>query len=321
MAFDVNSSLGSAITSATRIAFNKGYKLVPTEGRQLYKVEYVSTLTKIVDSSVMDKFARATGLGENYATSLPTKGDQKTYTQGKITDSFEMIKEIGGFDQYDVVGGLKAAEGIGTSAAKRIELDLQLNIGMGAGSAYTDMDGNSIATLAADGLANFHNSHTVNGSSATYDNLGATAFGQTGLEATELLFRNFLNHDGQQITRRPNLIFTTLKPALINLVREYNKGMNHIEDADRGINVYMGKYDHVGLQYLDSDNVGAVDSSKDDYWGLAIRGDDNMKLFVSQDPIVYAPQLVQRNRNILVQTDALYAYGFQDPTCIALNQA
>lgn len=321
MAFDPNSALGQAITSATRIAFNTGYKEVPTEGRALYKVEYVDTLTKIVDSSVMDKFARATGLGANYATSLPTKGDQKTYTQGKITDSFEMIKEIGGFDQYNVVGGLTSAKGIGTSAAKRIELDLQLNIGMGAGAAYTDMDGNSIATTAADGLAIFHNNHTVNGSSNTFDNLGATGFGQTGLEATELLFRLFINHDGQQITRRPTTIFSTLDPTLINLIREYNKGMNHIEDNNRGVNVYQGKYDHIGMQYLDSDNSGAYDATKKNYWGLVVRGDENLKLFVSQDPVVYPPQLVQRNRNILVQTDALYAYGVQEPSCIALNQA
>lgn len=321
MAFDPNSPLGVAITEATRVSFNKGYKEVPTEGRALYKVEYVKTLTKIVDSTIMDKFARATGLGANYATSLPTKGDRKTYTQGKITDSFEMIKEIEGFDQYDVVGGLKSAEGIGTSAAKRIELDLQLNIGFGGGAAYTDMDGNSIATTAADGLSIFNNAHTVNGSSNTFDNLGATAFGQTGLEATELLFRLFINHDGQQITRRPNVIFSTKDPTLTNLIAEYNKGMNHIEDANRGINVYQGKYDHVAMTYLDSDNLGAYNSSKRNYWGMAIKGDDNLKLFVSQDPVVYPPLLLPRNRNILVQTDALYAYGVQEPSCIVLNQA
>lgn len=321
MAFDQNSTLGQALTSATRIAFNKGYKEVPTEGRAMYKVEYVDTLTKVVDSSIMDKFARATGFGANYATSLPTKGDQKTYTQGKITDSFEMIKEIKGFDQYDVVSALTAAQGIGTAAAKRIELDLQLNIGMGASAAYTDMDGNSIATTAADGLSIFNNSHTVNGSSSTFDNLGATAFGQTGIEATQLLFRLFINHDGQQITRRPTTIFSTLDPTLLNLIQEYNKGMNHIEDNNRGINVFMGKFDHIGLQYLDSDNLGAYDSTKKNYWGMVCRGDDNLKLFVSQDPVVYAPQLVQRNRNILVQTDAVYAYGVQEPSCIVLNQA
>jgi hypothetical protein len=321
MAFDPNSALGQAITSATRIAFGTGYKEVPTEGRAMYKVEYVDTLTKVVDSSIMDKFARSTGFGANYATSLPTKGDQKTYTQGKITDSFEMIKEIKGFDQYDVVGGLTSAKGVGTSAAKRIELDLQLNIGFGAGDAYTNMDGDSVATLSADGLSIFDNLHTVNGSANTYDNLGATAFGQTGIEATQLLFRLFINHDGQQITRRPTTIFSTLDPTLINLIQEYNKGMNHIEDADRGINVFMGKFDHVGMQYLDSDNLGAYDATKKNYWGMVVRGDDNLKLFVSQDPVVYAPQLVQRNRNILVQTDALYAYGVQEASCIALNQA
>lgn len=325
MSFDQNSTLGAAITSSTRIAFEKGFKMVPTEGRALYNLERVPEYTKVYDTYIMDRFARATGLGANYASSLPTKGDQKTYTQAKFTDSFEIIKEIEGFGNagngYGVVASLKAAEGIGTAGAKRVELDLQLNIGFGGSASYTDMDGNTVATTAADGLANFHAAHTVQGSSSTYANLGTTAFGQTGLEAAELLFRLFINHDGQQITRRPNVIFSTKDPTVTNLISEYNKGMNHIEDQNRGINVYQGKYDSIAMSYLDSDNLGAYNSSKKNYWGLAIMGDENLKLLVSQDPVVYAPQQIIQNRNLVVQTDTLYTYGLHDASCIVLMQA
>lgn len=293
--------------------------MVPQAGRALFDVERVDTKTKVTESSIMDKFASSTGEGENYAASLPTAGDQKTFTQAKVTDSFELTKEAGMYDQYNVVEGLKGAEGIGSAVAKRIELDLQLLLGFGAAASYTDKDGNTVATTAADGLSIWNSSHTVNGSSSTYDNSGTTAFGQTGLEATEDLFRQFLNHDGQQIDRVPDTIFTTRKPNVVNLVREYNKGMNHIEDANRGINVYQGKYDHVVLPYLDAANDGSYNSAKDDYWGLAVRKGPNMKLFVSQDPVVYEPQLVQRNRNLLIQTDAHYAYGFLDAVDAAIN--
>lgn len=325
MAFDQNSALGQSLTSATRIAFDAGFKQVQQGGRALYNFEQVDQLNKVYSSWVMDPFASNTGFGGNYANSNPTLGDEKTYTQNKITLSFEVIKEFNDFsaaaNQPGFVEAVKKSQGIGTSAAKRIELDLQLNIGMGASASYTDMDGNTVNTTAATGLSNFNAAHTVNGSSATYSNVGSTAFGQTGLEAAELLFRRFINHDGQQITRRANTIFSTSDPTLTNLIGEFNKGMNHIADANRGINVYQGKYNHIVLEFMDATNLGAVDTAKKNYWGLAVAGDENLKLLVAQEPTVYAPEMVQRNRNILIQTDAVYTYGIQDPTCIVLMTA
>jgi hypothetical protein len=325
MAFDLQTTLGSALTEATRIAFEEGKKMVPMGGRAIYNYEKSDTLTKVVDSSIFDKFASSTGFGENYAVANPTKGDQKTYTQAKHTLSFEMVKEIEGFanasNGYDIVKGIKGAQGLGTAALKRMELDLQLNIGFGAGASYVDRDGNTIATTAADGLANFHSAHTVNGSSATFSNLGSTAFGQTGLEAAELLFRSFINHDGMQVDARPTAIFSTRTPALVNLIKEYSKSMDHVEDANRGLNTYQGKYDHIVLEYLDSTNAGAVDSTKANYWGLVDAKNSNLKLFVSGEPQIYAPELVQRNRNVLVQTDVVFSYGLHDASCICLMQA
>jgi len=322
--------LGTALTKNATVAFSKGYVTVPNEARSIWNVKYVSEKNTESDTYSNDKFASDTGEGQNFANSDPVKGYALQLTQGKITNSFELTKEVGKFEKYNVVDALKGTEDLARSGAKRIELDLQLHIGMGAGSSYTNKDGNTVSTLAADGIAIFHaTAHTVR-SGATYGNLLSTAFGKTGLEEAEVLVRNFINHDGQQVDRLMDVIFSTKKPSLNGTINEYLNSVGHVADGNRGINTYSmgkhgsvsgGKYRHVPMQYLDADANGAVDSSKDDYWGLAASNSEELQLEVSQDPVVYPPQLVQRNRNALIQMDALYAYGVRNAFSIVLSNA
>ena len=325
MAFDQNSALGEKLTSATKIAFQAGLELIPKGGRAIYNYEKVDSLYKIHSSYVMDSFASGTGFGSNYSLTNPTLGDEKTYTQSKITQSFETIAEFADFasaaNGKNFVDMVKKAGKLGENCAKRMELDLQLNFGMGAGSAYTDRDGNSIATTAADGLNNFYNAHTVNGSSSTFSNVGTTAFGLTGLQDAQLLERSIINHDGQQTDIRMDTIFSTRDPETRNLIREYANSEGHVEDANRGINVYKGEFNHVVLEYLDATNLGAVDASKNGYWGLCKAMDENLKLQVFQEPVVHNPEMVLRNRNVLIQADAVYSYGFHDPVAAILMTA
>jgi hypothetical protein len=321
MASSTLTALGAKLTDATRRSFSIGYKQVPNQGRSIFDVQMTGNKVEVFNSAIMDQFAASTGDGENYASFDPTLGDEMTLTQSKVTASFEVTEDANQYDQYNVLSAMEGGEGLGSATAKRIELDLQQLISNGGSANYTDKDGNVVSCLAADGLSLFNNSHTVNGSATTYDNLDATAFGQTGLETLENLFRNFLNHDGQVIDRAPTAIFSTTKPALVNLIREYNKSMGHVEDAFNGTNEYMHKYNHIPLHYLDKTSVGAVDAAKDDYWGLVMAKNKNLKLRVSQNPTIHPAQLVQRNRNVLFQASAKYAYGVEDPNCIALSAA
>src|SRR3990167_5864037 len=91
-------------------------------------------------------------------------------------------------------------------------------LSMGFGSSYTDKNGASVTTTAADGNSIYNNSHSVNGVATTYDNLGAIACGQTGLEATQDLARSFIDHQGHIIYVVFDNIFTTSKNQLVNLV-------------------------------------------------------------------------------------------------------
>lgn len=316
-----NGTLGLKLTDATRRAFKIGYKDEPVAARSIFDVQMTGKKIEVFNSAVMDQFATPTGDGSNYGSNSPILGDELQLTQAKYTASYEVTEDAVQYDQYGIFAAMAGGRGLGSLTAKTIELYAQQLISQGAGTSYVDHAGNTVSTLCADGLALFSSVHTINGSSATYDNIDSVAFGQTGIETLRELFRGFLNHDGQRITRRPTTIFSTGKAQLVDLISEYNNSVGHPEDAFNGINMNKGRFNHVVLDYLDTDSSGVADAAKDDYWGLVIAKDPNLKLRVSQEPVLHAPQLVQRNRNMLYQSSTKFAVGVEDPICIALSAA
>lgn len=315
--------LGTALSGAggrnSKVAFSEGMKMIPEAGRKLFSPKYVTSKITESDSVTFDPVANETVDGGDYASSDPVKGYNLILTQTMFTQSFEATKAIGMYsqsngEQYDVVKILGGVKGLGTACAKRLEQDLQLLIGMGSGANYTNRDGNVVSCLSADGKNIFASDHTTR-SGVAYDNIDATAFGQTGIETQEGLWRNFVNHEGQLTDQMANGLYSTTKPTLCNLIEEYMNARGHVEDNNLGVNVYGYKgarYEHIKMEYLDCTNVLARDTAKDDYWGLVVKNADEHELKISQDPIVYPPQLVQRNRNVLIQTDCHYSYGIRD---------
>lgn len=321
MPLSSTTDLGIKLTDATRRGFKLGYKDVPVAGRSIFDVQMTDKKVEVFNSAIFDKLADPTGDGDNYASADATLGDELTLTQGKYTQSMEITEDEMQYDQYGISAALSKGAGLGSACATTIEVYIQQLISQGAGNSWTDHADNTVSTLTADGLSLFNSAHTVNGSSSTYDNLMATAFGQTGLEEGLELFRGFLNQDGVRITRRPRTIFSTGKASLVSLINEYMNSQGHPEDAFNGINTHRGTFNHVVLDYLDTTSSRVADSTKDDYWGLVVAKDANLKLRVSQEPTVHPVQLVQRNRNNLFQVSTKFAFGVEDASCILLSAA
>ena len=313
--------LGKALTDSTRRSFSIGFGQERMGGRSLFQVADTEKRIEVFNSGVMDNFAHETGDGENFYENESIFGDELTLTQAKMTGSVEITRGVVNFDQYDVVEVLEGAEGLGKNHANKVEQDVQQFVKNGATGTYTDIDGNTITVQSADAVALFSASHTVNGSSSNYDNLDATAFGQTGLEAMENLFRNFLNHEGQRANKVATCIFSTTESGTLSLIKEYQVSVGHVEDASRGVNTRRGKYNNVEMEYLDADTSGSPDSTTAGYWGLAVQNDKNLKLRVSQRPIVHEPRITERSRNLLIQSEDWHAVGVEDAIAIALSQA
>lgn len=321
MALSTTTDLGIKLSDATRRGFKLGYKDEPVAARAIFDVQMTDKKVEVFNSAIMDKVATPTGDGDNYGSTNSTLGDELTLTQAKYTQSYEITEDQMQYDQYGIAAALAGGRGLGTAAANTIELYAQQLISQGGSASYVDHAGNTVSTLTADGLALFHSAHTVNGSASTYDNLIATAFGQTGIEEALENFRGFINQDGIRMNRRPRTIFSTGKASLISLINEYLNSQGHPEDAFNGINTYKGQFNHVVFEYLDTTSSRAADAAKDDYWGLVIAKDANLKLRVSQEPTVHPMQLVQRNRNNLFQVSTKFAVGVEDASCILLSAA
>lgn len=321
MPLSSTTDLGIKLTDAMRRGFKLGYKDEPVAARAIFNVQMTDKKVEVFNSAIMDKIASPTGDGDNYNVTNATLGDELTLTQAKYTQSFEITEDDMQYDQYGISAALAGGQGLGSAAAQTIELYAQQLISQGAAASYSDHAGNLVSTLTADGLSLFNNAHTVNGSSATYDNLIATAFGQTGIEEALENFRGFVNQDGVRMNRRPRTIFSTGKASLVSLINEYKNSQGHPEDALNGINTYQNQFTHVILEFLDANSSRAADPAKDDYWGLVLAKDENLKLRVSQEPTVHPMQLVQRNRNNLFQVSTKFAVGVEDASCILLSAA
>ena len=315
---------GAALTKNAFVAWKRGFRSVPAAGRLVFTVSSVQYKTSEHDNIDYSPIADETAEGTNYSASNPTKGDALNLTQGKVTSSFEITQEMLKFDRYNMMRALRGMMKLGRACPERMELDLQLFLlSMGFGSSYTDKNGNSVATTTADGVAVYNNSHTVNGTSTTYDNLGSTAFGQTGLEGTQDLARSFIDQQGNIVYVVFDSIFTTSKNQLVNLVWEYMNGVNHIEDANRGPNSQRRYgYEHIIFHKGDFTAQSARDSSKDDYWGMySSENREHGILEVSGNPRMVDAGVIQRNQNVLMLTDCFYAYGVLGAQWIAANNA
>lgn len=323
-------SLGNDLVKNATVAWHEGLDMVPYAARAVFNETVTEAKTSEHSSIDFTPIARKTSESNPYADVNPTQADTLNLTQAKFTASTELSKEILMYDKYSKVRELVKMQGLGKACPTRIEMDLQHFImTYGFGSSYTSIDGDTISTTSADGLSVFNSAHTINGGSGTYSNTHSTSFGQTGLETAEGKVLNYLDHQGNAFGAflRFDTIITTPKPTVVNLVKEYNKGMNHIEDTARGINVYQGMYNHVvfafgNTQVNASSGTVTNDSTKDFYWVLAsLENNHNLLLEISQMPKLYEPQLVQRTRDILFQTDAHYAYGVLDPKCLVGSNA
>jgi len=319
---NIYTPLGDALTDTTRRTFTIGFGMERMGGRSLFQVQDTNgKLSEVFNSGVMDNFSHDTLDGGNFYENESVFGDELTITQAKFTSSTEVTTGVEQYDQYSVVEVLEGAEGLGRNHSNRIEQDVQQFIKNGATGTYVDIDGNTITVQSADGVVLFSAAHTVNGSTAQYDNLDATTFGQTGLEAVGNLARNGLNHEGQRSNHVMNIIFSTTEVGNTELIKEYRNSTGHVEDAARGINTWQNRYEHIAMEYLDADVNGAPDSTTNAYWGLGLKDSKNLKLRVGMRPRIHDPKKTERSNNLLLQAEDWHAVGVEDAIDIFLSQA
>jgi len=299
-----------------KVQWRMGFDLVDPVARQMFDVR--STSEKTSEHSVIDGpgFAKRKAEGGRYTIGSPKQGYTLNLSQTRIGLMEEVTWEMRKFDKYREIE--KKMKLLGESTAQRIELDLthQFTFGM-AGASYTNMDGETISCASADGQNLFDTDHTITGGDGTYSNLVTASFSRAGLEAAELLFTKFVTNNGIKCIVKPDTIISGDDPATVNAIQEFLKSQGAPDTAERAINVYQKKYKHIILPYLATDNEGAYDSTKANYWMLADLKHPDGIMEIAENPTFTAPKVSGNGEEF--ETDgwkfksaATYDYGILD---------
>ena len=183
---------------------------------------------------------------------------------------------------------------LGALAARRMELDLSHRISFGTATSYVDMDGETVDTTVSNGLSLFNVAHTVRGSGITYRNrlAGNGAFSKSTLEGIETLcVEETINQFGEKMAIPYDILFSTDDPNTVNTMYTELKSMasTTLTTNEGVINVNRGKYRHVMLPLVATDNLGNVDGTKADYWGLASSMFTSAYLGMHEEPRLKTP--------------------------------
>lgn len=240
--------------------------------------------------------------GEEYAA-VKEEGDQATraqvqqgftttLTQYRVAKDISITFEMRSQNKYPQV--IARLTNLARQAFNRIDLDLSHWIGFGTATSYVDMDGRTVTISGGDSLSLFNTAHTLRGSTSTYRNRIANnpQLSKGSLELMEtMVVENTLNQFGEKQVITWDKLWTTDDPTHINIARELLQSTASVGSGDNSgvVNVNKAKYQHVILPRVATTNVGAVDASKNKYWGLASTMIRSAVLAMFEEPRLKTP--------------------------------
>lgn len=234
----------------------------------------------------LEQYASNKGEDDAAARARVQQGYSKTATLKRIAHNIGITWEMRHWNKYQEI--VARLTNLGRTVAQRLELDLQHRLTFGTATSYTDKDGDTVSTTVGDTLALFSTAHTVRGSATTFRNRLANnpLFSKGALEGMEqMIIENSINQFGEKIVIEYDCIWSTDDPNTVNTIREYLRSTAAPDANNAGVvNVYAGKYKHYVFPLIATTNVGAVDSTKAKYWGLASKVNSQAWLAVNEEP-------------------------------------
>jgi len=231
------------------------------------------------------------GESDQAARGKVQQGYTKTMTMYRVAENIGISYEMRTQNKYpEVVNALLSA---GAKGQNTIDLDLSHRLTFGTATSYTDRDGRTIDTTVGDTYQLFYTAHKLRGSSTTFRNRLANnpQLSKGALEGMErLITENTYNQLGEKKTAIFDILWTTDDPNVVNTAREYLRSIAGPEATHAGVvNVYQGKYKHVILPRVATTAVGAPDSTKRYYWGLASSTMSSFYLGIWEAPHLIPP--------------------------------
>lgn len=274
-----------------QILFMKGMDMVysPAKESGMFRIENIADHTgntKEYSEIDLEEYADDKAEGDQAARARVQQGYSKIGTLYRVAKDIGITYEMRHYNKYTEV--VTRLTNLGKLPANRMELDLQHRITFATATSYTNRSGAVIDTTVGDTLALASTAHTVRGSSTTFRNRLANnpIFSRGAMEGMEQMIKeNSINQFGEKITIPYDIIWTTDDQNTINTVREFLKSTSSPDQNNSGVvNVYQGKYKHVILDKVATTALGAVDSTKAKYWGLASTQNSQAFLGINEAP-------------------------------------
>lgn len=290
-------SLGDFVKLAT-VIWSDAYESVPQTMRTSGLVKEMAIPantgnTREFSEIDSNEYLSYKGEGDQAPRGKVQQGYSKTMTMYRVAENIGITYEMRTQNKApEVVARL---ENSGRKGANRMDLDLTHRLTFGTATSYTDMDGRTVSIVTGESSTQqlFDTDHPLAGSSTTYRNRLANnpALSKGAIEGMErLITENTYNNLGEKVTANFDILFTTDDPNAVNTAREYLRSTAAPDATHAGvINVYAGKYKHVVLPRLATTAVGAPDSTKRGYWGIASSSMSSLHLGVWEAPHLIAP--------------------------------
>ena len=239
----------------------------------------------------LNEYARKKGESDQSPRAKVQQGYSKIATLKRISTDIGISYEMRTQGKYFEIK--QRLTNLGVLAPNRIDLDLSHRITFGTATTYVDMDGDTIDITTGDNLALFSTAHTLRGSSTTFRNRLANSpqLSRGSMEAMEQMrILNTYNQFGEKKAPMDDILWTTDDPNTKNTAKEILRSTSNPSQANPGVvNVYEGSYKHVILGRVATNALGANDSTKAKYWGVASSSLSTLMLGVHEEPHLKTP--------------------------------
>lgn len=252
------------------------------------------------------------------------QGDTKTLTARRFAAEVTYSWEAKNWSQNDS-NTVSQLTSLAKFIPQRQALDITHIFTFAWDTSYTDMDGETVTTTVADGLALISASHTRNGTATTFSNqiTNNPQFTKASYQVARNLSRqNTVDHFGEIRTMNYNTVVTSADEVTVDEVNVLKSSTTSPDQNNSGVvNSYKGSFRHVVLYRLNTTAAGAWDTTKDKYWFLvATEGAPNERFHARFD--IYQPATMKaadedvHNDDVTLGTRGGWAVGAIDwPGC------
>jgi hypothetical protein len=296
-----------------KVQWDMAQKEFPAVRSMIADIKSVTEKTSEYSSISQLPTARRKGENDNFALGAPKQGYTTTFNQTSIGLEADVTYMMRKFDKYDEI--MKRIRGLAKSVERRMELDVASYLAYAWATSFTNIDGETVATVGADGLALISPSHTVNGSASTFSNQIDTThlpISPAVLESLAEKFNNFIDDDGRLIPLEADTIISSRHMPTVHEIRRILDSQLLAGTANNDVNTFKGGYKHVIVPFLDMNmNTEARDATKSKYVFLASTNKDDLgfKLEVSENPRLITPEQVFETQTWQFGAQALYDFG------------